>query len=499
MNICMKNLDYSLSKTQVVMELAQVLHQAPHRPSPAYEPINFDLHLHRATNPVRNNKGIGNLTLPTIEIGQLFLNLHGSDRPRSPITIGGRITKFLLSNQPPNPVIVERINRLPFANPSTRGRRPQAAPAASPTVRVDVVQFGWICRDSAFSIECEEFFSEPGNITLEDNRREIRINLRLEGKQYLIVIAFSSINTISASTNMDNERCLVFDLNTPPSYEQEQGSVSHDPRTPLRLKLPYLPIPEHDRVAPFASLAIRVVCTSDKDLSDFQDFCKKAQLHKVDDYDYVVVRRNLFSLPVMSKMHARLQELDWAIAFQMESLLRSMAIDFQEADVLFPEIVQTVAQRGVHFTAAVIRSFKNKAKCLFFEGEVDFDIVQSFRQTVEDFIFQGDSFAPRPTDGSLYESFHVEVTPTTFHLEGPFPEQSNRVIRAYDVKYHTCFLRVSFLDEAHLHYRFDREVDGREFIQSRVRPLLYHGLNVAGRRFEFLAYSQSALKEHAVW
>jgi hypothetical protein len=95
---------------------------------------------------------------------------------------------------------------------------------------------------------------------------------------------------------------------------------------------------------------------------------------------------------------------------------------------------------------------------------------------------------------SLYES-----SPTTMHLEGPFTEQSNPVNRGYDAKYHTCFLRVSSLDGAHLHYRFDREVNDRKFIQSRLGPHLYDGLNVAGQRLEFLAYSQSALKDHAVW
>ena len=63
---------------------------------------------------------------------------------------------------------------------------------------------------------------------------------------------------------------------------------------------------------------------------------------------------------------------------------------------------------------------------------------------------------PRPTDGSLYEAFHVDVTPTTLHLDGPFIEQSNRVIRAYD-EHEDRFLRVCFVDEARLQYCFDHE------------------------------------------
>jgi hypothetical protein len=71
---------------------------------------------------------------------------------------------------------------------------------------------------------------------------------------------------------------------------------------------------------------------------------------------------------------------------------------------------------------------------------------------------------PRPADGSLYEAFHIDIMPTTMYLDGPFIEQSNRVIRAHD-EHQDCFLRISFVDEARLQYRFDHEVDGR---RSRI-------------------------------
>lgn len=36
-------------------------------------------------------------------------------------------------------------------------------------------------------------------------------------------------------------------------------------------------------------------------------------------------------------------------------------------------------------------------------------------------------------------------------------------------------------------------------LQDRVGGILKNGLNIAGRHFEFLAYSNSALRSHAVW
>jgi RNA-dependent RNA polymerase len=60
-------------------------------------------------------------------------------------------------------------------------------------------------------------------------------------------------------------------------------------------------------------------------------------------------------------------------------------------------------------------------------------------------------------------------------------------------------LRVEFCDEDHLAYRWDREVDGSWFVQRRVGGVLRDGFQIAGRSFEFLAYSHSSLREHAVW
>jgi hypothetical protein len=98
----------------------------------------------------------------------------------------------------------------------------------------------------------------------------------------------------------------------------------------------------------------------------------------------------------------------------------------------------------------------------------------------------------------LFECYHVTITPTGQLLGGPIPETSNRVLRWYsDYQHH--FLRVDFSEEDGNNIRLDREVDNATFVQERFGSVLKNGIKVAGRRFEFLAYSQSALREHAVW
>ena len=71
-------------------------------------------------------------------------------------------------------------------------------------------------------------------------------------------------------------------------------------------------------------------------------------------------------------------------------------------------------------------------------------------------------------------------------------------MRAYP-GFENNFVRVVFTDEANLKFRFDKDFDGPAFIRNRVGGILRQGLVVAARKFEFLAYSMSALRDHAVW
>jgi len=61
------------------------------------------------------------------------------------------------------------------------------------------------------------------------------------------------------------------------------------------------------------------------------------------------------------------------------------------------------------------------------------------------------------------------------------------------------FIRVEFCDEDRLMYRWDGDVDGTWFLKKRVGGVLRHGFEIGGRSFEFLACSNSALREHSVW
>ncbi|RGB35100.1 RNA dependent RNA polymerase-domain-containing protein [Rhizophagus diaphanus] len=90
----------------------------------------------------------------------------------------------------------------------------------------------------------------------------------------------------------------------------------------------------------------------------------------------------------------------------------------------------------------------------------------------------------------------VIVTPTTSYILTPTMETSNRVIRHFhDMKDH--FLHVQFVDEALS--KVSCSPGGNLALHHRVNYILCHGITIGGRKYEFLAFSDSQLRDHSCW
>jgi hypothetical protein len=489
MELFMRNVDWNIDKHVVTRQLANLLH-GPNFTDLSSIPINFHVQLHPDKKRVRKHGGTGALTFPTVDIGKRFLDFYQSQ----PLTIGKKIIFLSNSKKPPRPDVVESIRLQPYVDPAIleqRGKR--AAQLNAGSISIKTIQFGWECRDYVFSIECEQHCAGRADLLFNDDRRELRVKLRDQEETYFVAMNYSHINSITMNKYLEIEHAMVFTLNTSPSYERD--------RQPARQRLSFLPIPDHERVAPYASLALRLVCMSAGDLEEFRKLSIAAQLrNRISEYEYPVVRRNLFSQVALERLQIYLRQLNWCIAFQIESLVRRMVVDVTEALSLIPEIARIIGVKGRSFAARVLKDFSSRVRCIWNEDEGgETTVLQCFLDTEKAVLKYTTIQTVKPNEGSLCDTYHVTITPTTIELDGPLPDRSNRVIRAYETRHQESFLRVSFLDESGLRYRFDREVDGPEFIRTRVGPFLLDGLTIAGRKFNFLAYSQSALKEHAVW
>jgi RNA-dependent RNA polymerase len=109
-------------------------------------------------------------------------------------------------------------------------------------------------------------------------------------------------------------------------------------------------------------------------------------------------------------------------------------------------------------------------------------------------------------DGGLVYVHRVQVTPAKVYFYGPEINVSNRVVRRFSDDIDN-FLRISFIDEdcerlrsADLSLRSaPRSCGLRTTLYSRVLSVLSNGISIGDKRFEFLAFSSSQLRDNSAW
>jgi len=256
--------------------------------------------------------------------------------------------------------------------------------------------------------------------------------------------------------------------------------------------------PAHAQVAPYAR-HLRVVLFDNPDydvVEKFVSMCLIAGLSKTMVFKHSpawqieALRLGFFSSKRIHHFHKTLSGFHWPVAFQLESLLRNGLLNMDDMDVLIPqvrELSRKHARQGADYAGDLLRRYSEALRLRpAWESPV-----KCYQRILTKFKFT-------PPTSKIFRCHHVTFTPTRMLLEGPYSSPSNRIIREYQ-GFENHFLRVSFRDEDRLQYRWDREVDGTSFLTERVGNTLKNGFELAGRQFYFLAYSSSALREHAVW
>jgi RNA-dependent RNA polymerase len=514
MEVFMRGVPYTISEKQLVRRFAEILHGDEYREFSPDTLINFRVRLNRNQRGQRFRNGF--LSLPSVPAGQKFLLQYGGTEPLRNFNIG-RIV-FALGNNAIRADILGELRRMPYVDPDIiEAQERLIQEFESGVVKIRVVQFGWECRDldGVFSAEHEAGYGR-GYISFQDDPREIRIHMETEDRMYTNVaaIAFGQIQYISVGL-VHHQPIIFFSLQRAPVYETEMSSLDARLaqlslgdfssrgyiRGPRRIRRTAFD-PQHADVVAYTSLAIRLVCASGKDLQLFRSLCQTAGLADwvkrdppQDEYREIFCRSNREDLA------AWLEDLEWEVAFQVQLLTRRLYVDLVEILSLQNEIDTYYERHGSRPTSDLLRLFASQVRDLFYHDQ-DEEQVETVHQCFMRCKDELEKSKPKPirvsrANDDIFDCYHVMVTPSTYRLEGPFPERLNRVIRKY-IDHSECFVRVSFVDENQLQYRFDRDVDGTEFIQRHVGSKL-RDLTIAGQRLEFLAYSQSALKEHSVW
>lgn len=309
-------------------------------------------------------------------------------------------------------------------------------------------------------------------------------------------------NYAEAVLTQDDSLDICFDTLTPPIMEQIEfhraltGDDAIDNRK-FKHRIGALHA-GHEVVAPYAP-HLRVVLYNDLNVDMIDKFiamCHTAGLATTK----LILRcrgptqieahsRGFFTPKRLYHLRRVFKGLPWPIAFQLEALLHNRLLHTEEILDLLDRVRPLCEKHDDTYIGDLLRSFNEALQ------------VRPIRESPSrcfDRISQKFEFLDSITSAGNFRCCHVTFTPTRMLLEGPYATQSNRVIRQYR-GYEDYFVRVDFRDEDRLQYRWDREVDGTSFVRKRVGGILKGGFELAGRQFEFLAYSTSALRDHAVW
>jgi RNA-dependent RNA polymerase len=464
MEVFMRNIAFVVDEKTVIREIAAILHKPPYSDhAPNALPLNFKVFFFpNKRNPGLKHGGCGKLTLPSEAVGQLFLAEYGelAGPRRRPFFIGGRPIVFSESKTTPRADVLEEITRLPYLDPQALQEQQKIAEQfARERVRVRTVQFGWFCRDYVFSCEYERG-CESGYIRFEDESRELRVKVqdKEEDVTRVIAIHFSQIDFVSVGIR-NGDPVIFFSLQRPPAFETELsefnagiaalglfGNRSIYDRHPRRRFSAFDAV--HEETVAYSAYALRIVCTSPSDLQTFRSLWKTSGRAELQSSPPPLERRNLFSAHHREAFAAWLLQLDFGVAFQLEALTRRLVVDLTEALDLREDVKRVVSQDGPGFAAELLRSFYAEAKELMFEqsetGESPETMSQCFVRCERD-LRKNPPKAKRVArlDDDIFDCYHIMVTPSSYELQGPFPERLNRVIRKFpDHMQCTCFVRI---------------------------------------------------------
>ena len=496
MELFFHDLSHRATLADVERAFAKVLHGPRYLPQ-SQQPWNFRVYLFppKKNRPGQDHMGCGTVTFPEKNLGEsLLLDTQGL----ASLRVRGRIIKVKRSKGAPSAAYIEKLRREPYVSSEARQRRAAIQESFQNIVKIHTLQLGWETRSGVFSVEWEKHFEGDCHLAFSDTRRQIQIRIIDQDFIRSIGIFWSQISWSAAAYGDEDHPTITLSLFSSPTFviESGGGQNSSEKRHRHRLLALYPEDVNFIRVLPYTTLCIRLLCHGAIDLQVFRELCRTARLSAPKPFAHHAEHLELFSKTRLEQYLQWIRKLNWHVAFQLDALLRGRLADTKEILSIQDIINNMVARKGPDFCASFLQFVVTNA-AFAIEGQEEGAFKASIQDFAKGFTWSSPSRPRDPRDG-VFECVHVSIAPTSMKLDGPFPERSNRVMRTYADNY-DAFIRVSFVEETDLQYRHDREVDGPAFIRRWVTPILLDVLTIAGRRFRFLAYSQSALKSHTVW
>lgn len=183
---------------------------------------------------------------------------------------------------------------------------------------------------------------------------------------------------------------------------------------------------------------------------------------------------------------------------QIDAILCSGTITPQQLIKMEDQIKRIDKTRGTKKAELVLNKFFDSLRRHKWFRSKPLSKGQGLAKALEDLLETANSQIHDTHEGSLIDdmtlSRFVVVTPTARHLEGPFAERSNSLLRRYG---HAAdhFIRVSWREEDHSNYFVGEDWDVAAFLHRQFKPLFMRGVHVGARTYQFLGWSSAGLRE----
>ncbi|CAN1153015.1 RNA-dependent RNA polymerase 1 [Linum perenne] len=153
---------------------------------------------------------------------------------------------------------------------------------------------------------------------------------------------------------------------------------------------------------------------------------------------------------------------------------------------------------------------ENALEKLYYMKECCYEPSRWLQEQYTKYIASPSQKLPKPPSISLDDGLvyvhRIQITPCKVYFSGPEVNVSNRVLRQFSRDI-SNFVRVSFVDEElekiHSNDVAPRGsttiVAKRSAIYNRILSTLRNGIVIGGKKFEFLAFSSSQLRENSCW
>ncbi|PIA63823.1 hypothetical protein AQUCO_00201271v1 [Aquilegia coerulea] len=193
-------------------------------------------------------------------------------------------------------------------------------------------------------------------------------------------------------------------------------------------------------------------------------------------------------------------ELPYSVLFKINSLVQSGCLSGPTLDVTFFRLVHPRFIPVAHIECALEKLYYLRECCY---QPVKWLTEQYRKYNASKHHLRSPSLS---LDDGLVYIRRVQVTPSKVYFCGPEVNVSNRVIRHYN-KSIDNFIRVSFVDEdwekmraTDLAPRSTKNEDkGHTALYDRILTTLKNGIAIGDKKFDFLAFSSSQLRDNSAW